>query len=164
MPKTKALAAPAAPPAIPSIPDTSALPVVAWGPMLELKVTDEASAAQAKINKEVAKSFEKSVDAIFEKPTEMAHSLHKWFTTMRGALKSDAIKVREHSEAEATRYRTEAIKQAEALQAKQQAEANRIALEQHAASLAEKDIFEITEEDLAPPAARVGRALPAVEL
>lgn len=78
-------------------PDVSSLPVVDFDKMLGLKVTDAESCAAAGANKQAAKDFIASVDAIFKDVTDSAFKTHRLLTGLRGSLTKKAEEVMLHS-------------------------------------------------------------------
>ena len=92
--------------------------------LLELVVTDQATALLAKEDRAAAKQYIAEVEGILKEPTSIAHQLHKSFTTLRGTLTKDAQAVIEHHDKQVAEYARAERKRLADLQAQLQAQAD----------------------------------------
>jgi hypothetical protein len=122
------------------VPDTSKLPVITFEPMLELKVLDDTTLAKASEYKQLAKSFIKSIDELFDAPIASANAAHKDMIALKKKLLGLAPQVLQHCITEASNW-------------ERQENAKRQLIAQKARELQEKAIEEALpfEEDAPEP-------------
>lgn len=134
-------------------PDTSTLPKIDFASMLLLKVTDEDTLQTARANAVSARDYVASVQAIFDEPTNLAHRLHKWFTSMRSKLTDPAEKAEKHAKREIEFYLEQKELQRQELERKLQREAQVVADAARKQQEAALDPFELMQriESPAPP-------------
>lgn len=106
------------PPTAVAVPDLSHLKKIEFEPMLELKVVDEATSAIAKLNKQAAANYIKSVEAHLSEPKRQAHALWKWFTNLEATLTTKALAVITHSTSETKKWENTENQRREELRAR----------------------------------------------
>ena len=122
------------------LPDTSKLEVISFEPMLQLKVVDAATCAQAAQNKDAAKKWIADVEALFSTAKAAANKAHKDICALEKKLMGIAPDVVKHSIAQADAYTKAERQKQEAVvreaQRQQEAAARKLAEEQRQAALA----------------------------